>query len=45
MGIYGDETSKIYPDLNPIAPQLSQAYYLKKSAEIKAYLLVEIEVR
>ena len=45
MSIYDNETSKIYPDLNPTAPQEPQAYRLKKLTEIEAYLLDEIEVR
>ena len=44
MSIY-DHESKIYPDLNPTAPQEPQAYRLKKVTEIKAYLLAEIEER
>ena len=46
MSIYNNETtSKIYPDLNPTAPQEPQTYRLKKLTEIEAYLLDEIEVR
>ena len=45
MSIYDNEASKIYPDLNPTAPQEPQAYRLKKLTEIEAYLLDEIEVR
>ena len=45
MSIYDNETNKIYPDLNPTAPQEQQAYQLKKLTEIEAYLLDEIEVR
>ena len=44
MSIYDNETSKIYPDLNPTAPQEPQVYRLKNLAEIEAYLLDEIEV-
>ena len=40
--ICDNETSKIYPDLNPTAPQEPQAYQLKKLTEIEAYLLDEI---
>ena len=43
MSIYDNET-KIYPDLNPTAPQEPQTYWLKKLTEIKAYLFDEIEV-
>ena len=43
MSIYDNDT-KIYPDLNPTAPQESQAYRLQKLTEIEAYLLNEIEV-
>ena len=45
MSIYGNETNKIYPDLNLTTPQEPQAYRLKKLTEIETYLLVEIEVR
>ena len=44
MSIYGNET-KIYPDLNPTAPQEPQSYRLQKLTEIEACLLNEIEVR
>ena len=44
MSIYDNDT-KIYPDLNPSAPQEPQTYRLKKFAEIEAFLLNEIEVR
>ena len=44
MGIYDNETSKVFPDLNPAAPHEPQIYSLKKSTEIEAYLLDEIEV-
>ena len=44
MNIY-DNGSKIYPDLNPTAPQEPQAYRLKKMTEVEAYLLDEIEER
>ena len=43
--MYDNETSKIYPDLNPTAPQEPQTYRLKKLTKIEAYLLDEIEVR
>ena len=43
MGIYYNETSKIYPDLNPTAPQQAQAY-CKKLTDIEIYFLDEIEV-
>ena len=45
MSIYDNETSKVYLDLNPTAPQEPQTYRLKKFTEIKAYLLDEGEVR
>ena len=45
MSIYDNRTSKIYPDLNPTAPQEPQTYGLTKLTEIEAYLLDEIEVR
>ena len=44
MSIYDNETSKIYPDLNPTTPQDPQTYCLKKLAEIETYLLDETEV-
>ena len=44
MSIYDNET-KIYPDLNPTAPQEPQIYRLNKLGEIEAYFLNEIEVR
>ena len=44
MSIYDNET-KIYPDLNPTAPQEPEVYGLKKPTEIEAYLLDEIEER
>ena len=43
MSIYNNET-KIYPDLNPTAPQEPQTYRLKKLTEIEAFFLDEIEV-
>ena len=43
MSVYENE-SKIYPDLNPTAPQEPQAYCLNKLSEIEAYFLNEIEV-
>ena len=45
MSIYDNETSKIYANLKPTAPQEPQTYHLKKSTEIEAYLLNEIDVR
>ena len=46
MSIYDNETtSKIYPDLNPTAPQEPQTYCLKRLTEIEAYLLDGTEVR
>ena len=44
MSIYDNET-KIYPDLNPTAPQEPQAYRLKELTEIETFFLIEIEVR
>ena len=44
MSIYDNEP-KIYPDLNPTAPQEPQTYRLNKLSEIEAYFLNEIEVR
>ena len=42
MSIYNNET-KIYPDLNPIAPQ-EQSYRLNKLSVIEEYFLNEIQV-
>ena len=42
MSIYDNE-SKIYPDLNPTAPQELQSYRLQKLTEVEAYLLNEDE--
>ena len=42
MGIYNNE-NKIYPDLNPMAPQEPQTCRLKKLTEIEAFFLDEIE--
>ena len=44
MSIYDNET-KIYPDLNPTAPQEPQTYHLNKSSETETYFLNQIEVR
>ena len=44
MSVYENET-KIYPDLNPTAPQEPQTYQLNKLSEIEAYFLNETEVR
>ena len=44
MSIYDNET-KMYPDLNPTAPQEPQSYRLNKFSEIETYFLNEIEVR
>ena len=43
MSIYDNKTSKIYPDLNPTAPQERQTYCLKEWTEIEAFFLDEIE--
>ena len=43
MSIYDNE-AKIYPDLNPAAPQEPQSYHLNKLSKIEAYCLNEIEV-
>ena len=44
MSIY-DNKSKIYPDLDPTAPQEPQAYRLNKLSEIEAFFLEKIEAR
>ena len=45
MSIYNNETSKIYLDLNPTAPQEPQTYRLNKLSEIESFFLDEIKVR
>ena len=40
-----ENKSKIYPGLNPTAPQEPQSYRLNKLSEIEAFFLDEIEVR
>ena len=40
-----ETTSKIYPHLNPVAPQELQTYRLRILTEIEAYFLDEIEAR
>ena len=42
MSIY-DKGTKIYPDLNPLAPQKPQAYRLEKLAETEVFFLDEIK--
>ena len=44
MSIYDNDT-KIYPDLNPSAPQELQVYRLQKLTEIETFFLNEIEAR
>ena len=44
MSIYEYET-KIYPGLNPTAPQEPQSYRLNKLYETETYFLDEIDVR
>ena len=44
MSVYDNE-NKIYPDLNPSAPQEPQSYRLNNISKIEAYFLNEIEVR
>ena len=44
MSIYDNE-AKIYPDLNPTAPQEPQSYPLSKLSEIETYFLDEIDAR
>ena len=39
-----ENKSKIYPGLNPTAPQEPQSYRLNKLSEIEAFFLDEIEV-
>ena len=42
MSVYDNET-KMYPDLNPSAPQEPQSYRLNKLSKVEAYFLNEIE--
>ena len=44
MGIYENETSRIYSGLGPTTPQEPQSYRLNKLSETEAYFLNEIEV-
>ena len=44
MNIYENE-NKIYPGLNPTAPQEPQTYWLNKLSEIETYFLDEIDAR
>ena len=44
MSIYDNE-AKIYPDLNPTAPQEPQSYRLSKLSEIETHFLDEIDAR
>ena len=44
MSLYDNET-KIYPDLEPTAPQEPQSYWLNKLSEIETYFLDEIDAR
>ena len=42
MSIYDNET-KIYPDLNPTAPEEPQTYRSKRLSEIEAFFFDEID--
>ena len=42
MNIYYNK-SKIYPELNPTAPQEPQSYRLNKLSEVETYFLDEID--
>ena len=42
MSTYDNET-KIYPDLNPTAPQEPQTYGLKTLTEIEAFFLMKLK--
>ena len=44
MNIYNNKT-KIYPDLNPTAPQELETYRLKKLTEIETFFLDQIDAR
>ena len=41
MSIYDNET-KIYPDLNPTAPEEPQTYRSKRLSEIEAFFLMKL---
>ena len=43
--IIHDNETKIYPDLNPTAPQEPKSYRLNKLSQIETFFLDEIEVR
>ena len=43
MSIYDNETTKIYPDLSPTAPQEPQSYCLNKLTEIEAFFLMKLK--
>ena len=45
MSIYDNETSNIYPDLNPTAPQEPQTYRLNKLSETESFFLEKIKFR
>ena len=45
MSIHEDNETKIYPDLNPKAPEEPRAYRLQKLTEIEAFFLDEIKDR
>ena len=45
MNIYDNETtSKLYPDLNPRAPQEPQTYRLKNSLELRHFFLMKLKL-
>ena len=44
MIIWGNQTSKIYPDLNLTEPHEPQSYLLRRLTEIEVYLIDETKV-
>ena len=44
MSIYNNETSKIYPELNPTAPVEFQTYRLDKLTEIEGFFLMKLRL-
>ena len=43
MSTYDNETSKIYPGLNPTASQELQTYRINKLAEIEVFFLMKLK--
>ena len=49
MNVYGNQTSKIYPDINTVAPSSQetnpQNYRMSKISKVETYLLDDISKR